>query len=245
LLVGLIVVGSFSLAGTILAEKTSPDLRHFWRFDTDKPGQPPAGFSVVMLGEGQAANWKVEADPQTPSAPNRLAQSTPCPAASSQTPSACLQLLLVDGDLYEYPDLTVRLRFAPKDAQSGSGGGAAGMVFKAEKDARNFYAAIVDPVAGVLDVVRVVNGQVTALGREPVKLKPVMWHTLRVQHNTILSKDFLEISFDGQIVFTHWDKKLGAGQIGLVTTSGAPIWFDNFDAVQLFSQRPLSPPAAY
>jgi hypothetical protein len=94
-------------------------------------------------------------------------------------------------------------------------------------------------------VVHVVDGQLTVIGREPVKRRKTDWHLLRVQHNTILSKDFLEISFDGQIAFTHWDKKLGAGQIGLVTRGDAAIWFDNFDAVQLFSQRPLSPPAAY
>lgn len=228
-----------------LAETASPDLRHFWRFDTDKPGQPPAGFSAVLFGEGPTANWIVEADPQTPSAPNRLVQSTPCQTVPDHAPSGCLQLLLVDGLIYEYPDLTVRLRFAPRNDQSGTGGGAAGIVFKAEKDARNFYAALVDPAAAALEVIRVVEGRVTVLGREPVKRKPVPWHTLRVQHNTILSKDFLEISFDGQIVFTRWDTKLGAGHIGLVTKSGAPIWFDNFDAVQLFSQRLLSPPAAY
>jgi hypothetical protein len=245
LLIALIVTGTFPSEESRAVEKASPDLRHFWRFDTDKLGQPPAGFSAVLFGKGPAVNWKVEADPQAPSVPNRLVQSTSCPSASTQTQPECLQLLLVDELQYEYPDLTVRLRFAPKDKQSGSGGGAAGIVFKAEKDGRSFYAAIVDPVAEVLDVIRVADGQVTVLGRQPVKLKPVAWHTLRVQHNTILSKDYLEISFDGQIVFTHWDQKLGAGQIGLVTRGEAPVWFDNFDAVQLFSQRPLSPPAAY
>jgi hypothetical protein len=118
-------------------------------------------------------------------------------------------------------------------------------VFGATKDARTFYAAVVDLAAGTLDVMRVMDGKMTSIGREAVKLKPVPWHTLRLQHNTILSKDFLEISFDGHIVYTRSDEKLGAGQIGLVTRGDAPVWFDNFDAVQLFSQRLLSPPAAY
>jgi hypothetical protein len=236
-LAGWLAAGLLLGSGLALAEKPSLDLRHFWRFDTDKPGQPPAGFSAVVLGEGPA-DWKVESDPQTPSAPNRLVQNASCQAS-------CFQLLLVDGVSYEYPDLTVRLRFAPPNASGGNAGAAAGVVFKAEKNAQNFHAAIVDPERNELRVVRVTGGQVTELGRAPVKLKPVPWHTLRLQHNTILSKDFLEVSFDGQIVFTHWDTRLGSGQIGLVTTKGAPVWFDNFDAVQLFSQRPLSPPAAY
>ncbi|MDR4472610.1 MAG: hypothetical protein MRJ92_08165 [Nitrospira sp.] len=30
------------------------------------------------------------------------------------------------------------------------------------------------------------------LGKAPIKSKPVEWHTLRVQRNTIISKDFVE-----------------------------------------------------
>ncbi|MBM4123423.1 MAG: hypothetical protein FJ246_00475 [Nitrospira sp.] len=228
--------------GTARAEQNAPDLRHFWRFDTEKSGESPAGFTAgtVVAGansEGQAGTWKIEPDPQTPSLPNRLTQEASCPSAGADAP--CFQLLLANGLTYEYPDLTVRLKTAAEGSR-----GRAGLVFGA-KDTRNFYAAIVDLAADVLEVVHVVDGQVSLIGRGAVKRKPTPWHSLRLQHNTILSKDFLEISFDGKIVFTHLDKRLGTGQIGLVTRGDAPIWFDNFDAVQLFSQRPLSPPAAY
>src|ERR1043166_4297787 len=86
-----LVAGMVTAGGMAIGGKASPDLRHFWRFDTDKPGQMPAGFSAGMLGEGPAGDWKVEADPQAPSAPNRLRQSVSCPAASPEP--ACLQLL--------------------------------------------------------------------------------------------------------------------------------------------------------
>ena len=236
-------------AGMSLAEQASLDLRHFFRFDTDQPGKGPAGFTAFTVGEGPAGAWIVEADPQAPTSPNRLSQSTACPTTAVQERPGCLQLLLLDGLTYEYPDLTVRLRAASKNPQGGetgqSGPTQAGLVFGATKDARTFYAAIVDLTTGMLDVVRVTDGKIMSIGHETVKRKPVPWHTLRLQHNTILSKDFLEISFDGNIVFTHSDKKLGTGQIGLMTRGEAPVWFDNFDAVQLFSQRLLSPPAAY
>lgn len=232
-----------SMGGALLrAEPASPDLRHFWRFDQDKPGEPPNGFAAGTAGGQQAGTWKVEADPEAPSPPNRLAQEAACPTVPGAEQPSCLQVLLVSGMTYEYPDLTVRLKQAAESPHGGAGGG--GIVFGA-KDARNFYAAIVDLAADVLEVVRVTEGQVSLIGRQPAKRKPVAWHTLRVQHNTILSKDFVEVSFDGRIVFTHWDKKLGGGQIGMVTRGDAAVWFDNFDAVQLFSQRPLSPPAAY
>jgi len=238
-LAAFILIWAVVTEAPLLAEQASPDLRHFWRFDQDKSGDAPAGFSAVMLGEGQMGTWKVEADPQAPSVPNRLTLHASCPGAGSAEQPGCLQMLLVNGLTYEYPDLAVRVKMASEGPRGG-----AGLVFRA-KDARNFYAAIVDLAADRLEVVQVVEGQVTVIGREPVKRRKTEWHLLRVQHNTILSKDFLEISFDGQIAFTHWDKRLGAGQIGLVTSGDATIWFDNFDAVQLFSQRPLSPPAAY
>lgn len=228
--------------GPARAEQASTDLRHFWRFDTDKPGESPVGFTAgtVVAGansKSQAGTWKVEADPQTPTPPNRLTQEASCSAAGAD--AICFQLLLANDLTYEYPDLTVRLKTASEGAR-----GRAGLVFGA-KDTRNFYAAIVDLAAETMEVIRVVDGQVSLIGRAPAKRKQALWHMLRVQHNTILSKDFLEISFDGKLAFTHSDKRLGIGQIGLVTRGDAPIWFDNFDAVQLFSQRPLSPPAAY
>lgn len=241
------MIGVLLVGGIAFPEQASLDLRHFWRFDTDRAGEAPVGFTALTLGEGPAGGWKVEADPQAPTGPNRLSQETSCPVRSDQEPASCLHVLLVDGVTYEYPDLTVRLRAAAGHPQEGGGqrSAGAGIVFGASKDARSFYAAMIDLAAGTLDVLRVKEGKVTTIGHEAVKRRPVPWHTLRLQHNTILSKDFLEISFDGNIVFTHWDKKLGAGQIGLLTRSEAPIWFDNFDAVQLFSQRLLSPPAAY
>ena len=113
------------------------------------------------------------------------------------------------------------------------------------RDQRNFYAALVDPASEMLEVIRVVDGQISILGREPAKREKGAWHRLRVQHNTILSKDFLEIAFDGRIVFTLWRQALGAGQIGLATRGEAPLAFDHLAAIQLYSQRPLSPPAAY
>lgn len=219
-------------------EQTTHDLRHLWNFDAEKPGQTPAGFSAGTIGSGLRGVWRVEADPQAPTAPNMLVQTMPCSSAAN---SECLQVLFAEGITYEYPDLAVRFRIASEGLRGGGG-----IVFGA-RDARNCYAAIVELATDTLEVVRVVDGQVTVLGHEPVKRGKTAWHLLRVQHNTILSKDFMEISFDGHIVFSSWYKykELGAGQIGLVTRGEAVVGFDNFHAIQLFSQRPLSPPAAY
>lgn len=213
--------------------QTTEALRHIWNFDADQAGEEPAGFSASTLGEGPTGRWKVEADPRAPSAPNRLGQDAPCP-----TPG-CLQILLVDKTIYDYPDVTLRFRTV------GDGAPAIGGIVFAARDPRNFYAALIDLAAESLEVVRVMNGEVTVLGRERATRKPVDWHTLRAQHNTNLSKDYIEIAFDGKVVFSTWDTNLTAGQIGVASGGSTPMAFDNLFAVQLFSQRPLSPPAAY
>ena len=209
------------------------DQRHVWNFDSERPGGPPSAFVVTVLGSGSPGHWTIEADAHAPSPPNRLIQEAPC-----STPE-CFQVLLAEGVRYEYPDAAVRLRAITAGMQS-----AGGIVFGA-RNPLTFLAAIVDFGSDTLEVIGVVDGQVTVLGREPVKRRKTDWHTLRVQHNTILSKEFLEISFDGEIVFSRWEKAIGSGQVGLVTHGPGPMAFDNFHVVQLYSQRPLSPPAAY
>jgi hypothetical protein len=211
------------------------DRRHLWNFDGETPGQPPAGFSAGTTGEGPAGQWSVEPDAQAPTAPHRLTQGQSSPNKEG------LQILLADGVTYDYVDLSVRLRPAGDRPQTTGGGG---VIFRA-KDARNFYAAIADLATNSLDLIRVVDGQVTVITHEPIKPKAGPWHLLRVLHNTILSKDLIEVAFDGKIVYSTWDKAQFGGQIGLVTRGDAAIGFDNFHAIQLYSQKPLSKPAAY
>lgn len=209
------------------------DRRHLWNFDNEKPGELPAGFSAGTMGDGPPAKWRVEADPQAPTAPHRLTQGQPCPA------DGCLQILLADDVVYDYVDVSVRLSSA-----TGGAAPAGGVIFRA-KDARNFYAAVVDLGSNTLEVLRVADGKATVVGRETVKPGPAIWHLLRVRHDTILSKDLIEVAFDGKIAFSTWDPARFGGQVGLLTKGEAAVGFDNFHAIQLYSQKPLSPPAAY
>jgi hypothetical protein len=202
-----------------------------WTFDEDRLNEPPAGFAGLSFN-GQQAAWTIEQDSTAPTSPNVVAASTPCDAGP------CYRLLVAQGLDYEYPDLAVRFRV--KDGAPGVGG----MVFGV-KDARNFYAAIVDLSGRTAQVVRVFDGKESVLGQASVNLKPVDWHTLRVQRNTIISKDFIETFVDGVLVLSVEDKTLGLGQVGLLLRGPSTLYFDSFHAVPLFSQRPLSPPAAY
>jgi hypothetical protein len=148
-------------------------------------------------------------------------------------------VIVADGFQYEYPDLSVRMRF-PGDATAGVGGVVFGL-----KDATHFYAVVVDLAAKTLEVSRVVDGKEARLGRSLITPKASPWHMLRIQRNTILSKDFIETFFDGQLAVTVEDQSLASGQVGLLVRGPIALDFDSLHAVPLFSHRPLSAPAAY
>ncbi|HWC51907.1 MAG TPA: hypothetical protein VG453_09465, partial [Nitrospira sp.] len=75
--------------------------------------------------------------------------------------------------------------------------------------------------------------------------KPVDWHSLRMNRDTIISKDVIEVFFDGRLMLSVQDQTLGLGEVGLVVRGQSPLHFDSLHAVPLFSQRPVSNPAAY
>jgi len=204
-----------------------------WTFDQQKSGEVPAGFSVLAFGEGPAADWRIKIDPDAPSPSNILAVDSSCQAAN------CYRLIVADGFQYEYPDVSVRMRF-PVDASKAKGGVVFGV-----KDAMHFYAVVVDLATKTLEVSRVVNGEEASLGHSSITPKPVPWHTLRIQRNTILSKDFIETFFDGLLAVTVEDQSLTIGEVGLLVRGPTTLDFDSVHAVPLFSHRPLSAPAAY
>ena len=203
-----------------------------WTFDQDQPQKAPAGFTALASGEGRPAEWTVQTYADAPSPSQIVAVSSLCEA------EPCDQLLLATGFKYEYPDLAVSFRV--QAGASGIGGVVLGV-----QDASNYYAAVVDLAGATARVVRVVGGKEVVLAHSPVTLKQTEWHSIRVQRNTIISKDFIETFVDGVLVLSVEDQALGLGQVGLMARGKSALLFDTFHAVPLFSHRPLSSPPAY
>lgn len=202
-----------------------------WTFDQDQVDTLPVGFVRGNSNDEPLANWIVQGHATAPSPSNIIAGSSSCA-------QLCYQALLADGLEYEYPDLSVR--FHAQQGTAGLGGIAFGV-----RDRRNFYVAVVDSIGQQVRLVHVSNGSELPLAQASVNLKPVDWHSLRVQRNTIISKDFIEVFVDGVLVLSVEDQALGLGQIGLVVLGTSTVLFDSFHAVPLFSHRPLSAPPAY
>lgn len=216
-----------------LKQQTLGRLFHRWTFDQQRPGEVPVDFSELSVGVEPAPVWTIGPDAVAPSPPNILRAVSPCQVES------CYRMLVANKLQYEYPDVSVRLRF-PNEGGVGQGGILIGL-----RDAKQFYAVIVNLVGKKLEIIRVIDGQVTVLGEATITPKPVDWHSLRIQRNTIISKDFIETFFDGSLVLSVEDQSLGIGQIGLLVRGNSSLHFDSLHAVPLFSQRPLSAPAAY
>lgn len=202
-----------------------------WTFDQDRSNAQPTGFVKSVSTDEPLAEWIVQGHATAPSPSHVVTGSSTCT-------QNCYQLLLAEGMRYEYPDVSVR--FHTPEGAVGSGGVALGV-----RDARNFYAAVVDPLSRQVRFVRLSDGLATVLGHGSVNLKPVEWHSLRVQRNTIISKDFIEVFVDGTLVLSIEDQAFGLGQVGLVIAGTSTMWFDSLHAVPLFSHRPLSAPPAY
>jgi len=204
-----------------------------WTFDQQKPEEALGEFSQWVVGGDSPTVWTISADAEAPSPPNILKAGASCQTGS------CYHLLVANKLEYEYPDVTVRMRF-PAEGNVGRGGIVIGL-----KDETHFYAAVVDLAAKKLEVVRVLGEQVTVLGETAITPKPVDWHSLRINRDTIISKDVIEVFFDGRLIQSVQDQTLGRGQIGLLVWGQSPLHFDSLHAVPLFSQRPVSNPAAY
>lgn len=204
-----------------------------WTFDQQKPEEALGEFSQWVVGGDSPTVWTISADAEAPSPPNILKGGASCQTGS------CYHLLVANKLDYEYPDVTVRLRF-PAEGNVGRGGIVIGL-----KDETHFYAAVVDLAARKLEVVRVLGEEVTVLGETAITPKPVDWHSLRINRDTIISKDVIEVFFDGRLIQSVQDQTLGRGQVGLLVWGQSPLHFDSLHAVPLFSQRPVSNPAAY
>jgi hypothetical protein len=213
--------------------KTTPPLFQEWQFNQSTLEVLPEGFSQETYGPVGEGEWTVRQDTSAPSRPSSVEQQLTCGK------NLCYQLLIADGVTVEYVDLSVRMKVR-LDTPSGKAGLAYGV-----QDAQNFYAVVVEPKTNEVVAYVVKDGHPTEIAREALILEPSEWHFLRIQRNTIVSKEFTEIFFDHHLLIDVYDQSFRIGKIGLVAIGDGAFSFDNLRAMELMTNRPLSRPAAY
>ncbi len=212
----------------------TPPLFEEWNFETHMDPALLPGFSTHTLGHGHPGQWTVVTEDNAPSRTHALLQSTPC------VDPGCYQLLIRENFRVEYVDLSVGIL-----SKLGTPTSAAGLVLGMQ-DLKNFYAILVYPASNTVKAWRFSNGIPILIKEHPViPKKRTPWHFLRIQRNTIMSKEFLEIAFDNRFFLSVDDSTLHTGQIGFMTTGDGIFAFDNLRVVELIANRPLSRPPAY
>ncbi len=212
----------------------TPPLFEEWNFENNPDPVLLPGFSSQTLGHGHPGEWVVVMEQNAPSRTHALLQSTPCLVPG------CYQLLIQETIRVEYVDISVGIL-----SKFGTPTSAAGLVLGMQ-DLKNFYAVLVYPADNTVKAYRFEDGTPMLIKAHPViPTKRTPWHFLRIQRNTIMSKEFLEISFDNHFILSVDDSTFRTGQIGFMTTGDGIFAFDNLRAVELLTSRPLSRPPAY
>ncbi len=189
-------------------------------FDTDKAGQPPAGFSFALTGQGKPGVWVITKDESAPGQKNVLAQTDADPTGYR------FPVAVFDAISARDVDVTVRFRTI-----SGQKDQAAGIVWR-YRDQDNYYIARANALENNVVLYKVENGKRVDLplkgeGRTYGKKAAVpkaAWNALRI----VAAGNLFEVYFNGSKLFEVEDETFKeAGKVGLWTKADSVTYFDD------------------
>jgi hypothetical protein len=175
-----------------------------WSFDSDKPGEIAEGFT------SEVGEWKVVADPTSPSKPNVLGQL-------AKNSGSTFNLTLITGTSYKDLDISVKMK-----AIAGNEDRGGGLVWRG-RDTKNYYVARYNPLENNYRVYKVEKGRRLTLQSADIT-QSGDWHTLRV---TMIG-EHIQCYYDGKKYLDVKDSTFNeGGKIGLWTKADAQTHFDN------------------
>ncbi len=193
------------------------------RFDEEKTGGVPSGWSTAVTHEGARGRWEVLSNDSAPSKPKVLAQLSSEPARA-QFPLAVLERAnLEDGE--------IEVKFKPV---SGKVDQAAGLVWR-YRDENNYYVVRANALEGNVVLYKVQEGKRTSLapGGTPEGTYGVdrevpsgRWSVLKV----VVQGPSFTVLFNGERLFEVEDRTFtGGGRVGLWTKADSVTYFDDFE----------------
>jgi len=183
-------------------------------FESDKPGEPPQGFSFGRTGKGPPGKWVVQAAEDAPSGKNVLAQ-TDADRTDYRFPIA-----------YTGPELKdLRLSVKCKPV-SGKGDQGCGLIFRL-KDDDNYYVTRANALEDNVRLYHVVKGDRRQFAGWNGKVASGKWHELAVE----AQGDHFQVFYDGKKVIDAHDKTFtDAGKFGVWSKADSVIQFDDLTA---------------
>jgi len=185
-------------------------------FDHQKPGKPPAGWTLTATGASQqASRWDVLQDATAPSRPNVLEQR------STNFSENEFALAVFDKTTCRDADLSVKFKIAAGPRRIKS----AGMVWRYQ-DPRNYYLLRFSVDEGNIALFRVQDGQMHAIpGAVRHDFQTDQWYVAKVSFRG----SRFRILFGNRQLFDATDNALTApGKTGLWTRAGTEASFDDF-----------------
>jgi hypothetical protein len=195
-------------------------------FNSDKPGQPPNGFSTALTGRGQPGKWVVMKDDAFPDRGNVLAQT------DSDATDYRFPVCVYDGLSAKDADISVKFK-----AVSGRIDQGAGIVWR-YKDKDNYYIVRANALEGNVVLYKVQNGKRADLplkgqGRTygmKEKVPSHQWEVLRV----VAKGNLFEVYHEGKKLYEVEDDTFKEpGKVGVWTKADSVIYFDDLQVTVL------------
>jgi hypothetical protein len=184
-------------------------------FESDRPGEVPAGWSVDKTRAGPGSAWRVIDDPSAPSGTHVLAQ------VSEEGARPQFNLCLFDGA--KFADVALAVKVKPRTGRIDQGGG----VVWRYRDAQNYYVCRWNPLENNFRLYLVLDGKRSQMDTAKVKADPRHWHTLRIVH---VGRE-IRCALDGTLLLEAESDEIAApGRIGLWTKADAVTGFDDLSA---------------
>jgi hypothetical protein len=196
--------GALALCGLLLVASARAE-RVRTHFDSDSAGRPPGFFETVVWGSPGEAQWKVLADFNPPSTPNKLLQTVP------NRPAGSIAVALRRSYAFEDGTISVALR---------KGAGLAGIVLRAAGE-KDFLVLFLDVASGDARLWSYRGGKSTELARGKGEIDQE-WGTLSVS----VSGPEVSARWNDKPLLTATDPHPESGRIGLATTGPGSVSFD-------------------
>jgi hypothetical protein len=193
------------------------------RFDEEKVGTVPSGWTTAVTHEGARPRWEIVSDASAPSKPNVLAQ------LSSEPARAQFPLAVLMGPSLENGEIEVKFKPVSGDVDR-----AAGLVWR-YRDENNYYIVRANALEDNVVLYKVDGGKRTSLAPRGTpegtygvdrEVPTGEWSVLKV----LIDGPSFTVFFDGGKLFEAEDGTFpAAGRVGVWTKADSVTYFDDFE----------------
>ncbi|MHC4445353.1 MAG: PepSY domain-containing protein [Planctomycetota bacterium] len=208
-----------AVTGQVLEAEKKRARATYSRFDKDKTGKVPQGWSIRQTRPTKTmATWQVVADQSAPSKGNVMALTR------SENYNGTYNLATADASSFKNLDLSVKTKAVKGEEDQGGG-----PIWRC-RDQNNYYICRFNPLESNYRVYIVKNKKRKQLQSYNIKTEPGKWYTLRVT----MAGDHITCYLDGKKMLEVKDQTFKeAGMVGLWTKADAVTSFDDLEVREL------------